>query len=391
MNKIRLGFRFIDSRIWLGGYNYLLNLCAAVKKWNDQIQPVVFCGPHIPQADQQRFQDLLGDDFVVTDVISKQALRKRRAQTLLFGRDKLAEQVFKTNQIDAVFENADFYGRNFSIPCIAWVPDFQHRHMPEMFSKWRFWKREIGIRAQFRSSTRTIMLSSDDARNDCHRFYGVPMERINVVPFAVPFGDLPEETEWRQTVAKYDLPDRYLFLPNQFWKHKNHKVVVQALELVKEQAADVVVVVPGAASNPVCVEVFKDIQTRVADSGLEQNFRLLGKIPYRDLICLLSRCTALINPSFFEGWSTTIEEAKAFGATMILSDLAVHREQVTENGWFFSPNEPQQLADLLIETQDKLKPNRPDAAQLTATSDQRMQVFVDRFVKLAEGSVKAPS
>ena len=166
---------------------------------------------------------------------------------------------------------------------------------------------------------------------------------------------------------------------------------MQALELVKEQAADVVVVVPGAASNPVCVEVFKDIQTRVADSGLEQNFRLLGKIPYRDLICLLSRCTALINPSFFEGWSTTIEEAKAFGATMILSDLAVHREQVTENGWFFSPNEPQQLADLLIETQDKLKPNRPDAAQLTATSDQRMQVFVDRFVKLAEGSVKAPS
>jgi glycosyltransferase involved in cell wall biosynthesis len=37
--------------------------------------------------------------------------------------------------------------------------------------------------------------------------------------------------------------------------------------------------------------------------------------------------TALINPSLFEGWSTTVEEAKSTGTPMILSDLGVHREQ----------------------------------------------------------------
>ncbi len=37
--------------------------------------------------------------------------------------------------------------------------------------------------------------------------------------------------------------------------------------------------------------------------------------------------TALINPSQFEGWSTTVEEAKSLGVKMLLSDLEVHKEQ----------------------------------------------------------------
>ena len=36
---------------------------------------------------------------------------------------------------------------------------------------------------------------------------------------------------------------------------------------------------------------------------------------------------ALLNPSHFEGWSTTVEEARALGVPMLLSDLDVHLEQ----------------------------------------------------------------
>ena len=38
----------------------------------------------------------------------------------------------------------------------------------------------------------------------------------------------------------------------------------------------------------------------------------LGKVPYSDLINLINQSKALINPSLFEGWSTSIEEAKNF-------------------------------------------------------------------------------
>ena len=53
---------------------------------------------------------------------------------------------------------------------------------------------------------------------------------------------------------------------------------------------------------------------------------------------------ALLNPSRFEGWSTTVEEAKAVGTPMLLSDIAVHREQAPQ-ARFFAPDDALSLAN----------------------------------------------
>ncbi len=71
-------------------------------------------------------------------------------------------------------------------------------------------------------------------------------------------------------------------------------------------------------------------------------------ISYPDLLHLIAGATALVNPSLFEGWSTTVEEAKALGTPMLLSDLAVHREQAGGRAQFFDPQNPQKLADLML-------------------------------------------
>jgi hypothetical protein len=57
---------------------------------------------------------------------------------------------------------------------------------------------------------------------------------------------------------------------------------------------------------------------------------------------------AIINPSYFEGWSTTVEEAKILDLKILLSDISVHREQNPEKAEYFSPDDPQKLADLLL-------------------------------------------
>lgn len=55
---------------------------------------------------------------------------------------------------------------------------------------------------------------------------------------------------------------------------------------------------------------------------------------------------ALLNPSRFEGWSTTVEEAKAAGTPMILSDIPVHREQAP-NARFVGQDDAPALADAI--------------------------------------------
>ena len=57
---------------------------------------------------------------------------------------------------------------------------------------------------------------------------------------------------------------------------------------------------------------------------------------------------AVINPSKSEGLSNTVEQAKALGKTVILSDILIHREQKTTNFFFFDANNYLQLADILF-------------------------------------------
>src|SRR4029079_3968968 len=89
---------------------------------------------------------------------------------------------------------------------------------------------------------------------------------------------------------------------------------------------------------------YAKLQERVARSGVKDLFRVLGIVPYRDLMGLMVHSLAVINPSLFEGWSTTVEEAKSVGKRIIVSDLPVHREQAPSGGIFFDPHNAENLA-----------------------------------------------
>jgi glycosyltransferase involved in cell wall biosynthesis len=63
----------------------------------------------------------------------------------------------------------------------------------------------------------------------------------------------------------------------------------------------------------------------------------------------MQNSVALINPSLFEGWSSSVEEAKSLGKRIILSDIPVHKEQDPPGGRFFFPDRAESLADLMQE------------------------------------------
>jgi glycosyltransferase involved in cell wall biosynthesis len=94
-------------------------------------------------------------------------------------------------------------------------------------------------------------------------------------------------------------------------------------------------------------DYFDQLMALVRQNNVEDCFRVLGIVPLPDLVALMKNSLAVINPSLFEGWSTTVEEAKLFGKTVLLSDIAVHREQRPVNGIYFDPSDPAALAQQL--------------------------------------------
>lgn len=81
------------------------------------------------------------------------------------------------------------------------------------------------------------------------------------------------------------------------------------------------------------------------------NVKFLGFIDREDQICLMDNAMAIIQPSLFEGWSTVVEDSKALNQNCIVSNIAVHKEQLGHQGYFFDPNS----ADSLIAQMIKVK------------------------------------
>lgn len=378
----RVAFTLIGGKNWTGGYNYLLNLVRALAEHaSERIQPVLFFGNDIDEQDTVPFERITGVLVFKSAVFNEANKGKRLRQALLTGCDQSAARAFSEQNIDVVFESAQFYGWRFPVRAVAWIPDFQHRYLRHLFDFKAYWKREIGFQVQVLSG-RDVMLSSEDARQDCERFYTSTKGRTHVVSFAVPVSKVVDEVTARSIADSYGLPKSFFFLPNQFWKHKNHECVIQALSLLKARGLNVVVAASGKQADPRDLTHFPRLKLLIESNGLTENFRLLGLIPHEHIPALMQCCVALINPSTFEGWSTTVEEAKVMGAPMILSSLRVHKEQ-NDRAAFFDPRSPDELADRLEKASfnigAKNMAEKRDASQLASA---RMNIFANKFADL---------
>jgi glycosyltransferase involved in cell wall biosynthesis len=379
----RLAFTYIPRRLWAGGYNYQSNLFAALSKVRPgEFAPVLFAGTGDDDADLAPFAAIPG-----VEVVRSAAFEGRAglAAALALGLDREAATEFRTHRIDAVFESARFFGWRLPYPAIAWFPDFQHRRLPQLFPAAARWRREAGFRMQI-ASGRTIMLSSESSHRDFRTFYPGAKNKVCVVRFATQPSPAFLTSNPAEIVAQYQLPEKYFYLPNQFYTHKNHQVVVDALAILAQRGFDVVVCASGSTEDRRERGHFDEVMERVRNLGLERRFLHLGMVPLSHVYALLRACTALINPSRSEGWSTTVEEAKSFGVPMILSDLDVHREQTTGTARYFGTDDPATLADHLMRVARESA--APSVRNLVPGHDDRVASFAADFATTVRHAIQ---
>ncbi|MGY4472623.1 glycosyltransferase family 4 protein [Bradyrhizobium sp. USDA 3364] len=343
---LRFAFTHISRRLWAGGYNYQRNLFAALARFlPGEFVPVVFTGKSADENELAELAAIPGVEVVRSEAFDGQP---GLAAALGLGLDREAAAAFRSARIDVVVEAARFFGWRLPIPAVAWIPDLQHRSLPQLFPRAARWRREIGFRVQI-ASGRTIMLSSESALRDFKACYPRAGNPVRVVRFATQPAAAFLNTDPSEVIATHQLPTNYFYLPNQFYRHKNHQLVVDALTILKRRGVDVVVAASGSTEDRREPGYHDLVNSEIQKRGLETHFRHLGVIPLPHVYALLRASIALLNPSRFEGWSTTVEEAKSFGVPMILSDIDVHREQTLGAARYFGVDDPDALADHLMQ------------------------------------------
>lgn len=386
---LRVAFTMIGNVSWTAGANYLENLLSVIAENSElNITPILFVGEDVDPIILERFIKYLSVPPVYTKVFNddKLMIYARLFCSYILQRDFFVENEFKQYAIDVVFQHGNWYGCYFRINTLAWIPDFQHKHLPKMFSWIKVQLRNIDCIFLSKWSTR-ILVSSEDAKNDCEYYFPKSKGRISVMPFSVKAPEFIARDSLHDVVNIYNLPKRFYYLPNQLWAHKNHIGILQGLKVLVASGSDVVIVATGNPVDNRNPKYPKMILEFILDNNLQNNFIFLGLIPHHHVFHLMRNAVAVINPSFFEGWSTSVEEAKSLGIPLLLSDIRVHKEQAGEMASYFNPNDPIDIASSLNAVWSKQDVPNIKERELAALSRYELsrKKFVKRFHSIITG------
>jgi glycosyltransferase involved in cell wall biosynthesis len=243
---------------------------------------------------------------------------------------------------------------------IGWIPDFQPFILSDLYREDELEKIRVRTLSLLACSD-TVIVSSEDSHNTLGELFPAYKNKARILSFPSNFAFLDIPSTTCGVVEKYHLPKKFVLVANQFWKHKNHLLVVKALGLLKRRGYPITCAMTGLpvdfrdTANAALSHLFQEI----AAQDLLPECRVLGYVSGGEMQQLLRSATLLIQPSLFEGWNTTVQDAKALGCPLLVSDIPIHREQAPSAEAFFDPHDPESLANAL-EGQFALLPARPD-------------------------------
>ena len=379
---LRVGFTQMGSKNWMGGYTYLKNISSVIKarcRGKVLLKLITYDDENLDHVDLSKFDQIL-------KIKKKNNLFNKFLNFIFnFSLNKIIN-----NELDTYFDanNSSLFTKNKKI--VSWIPDFQHKHLPNFFSFFGYWKRELSFKKKIFFQN-NIIVSSNDAKKDCIRFYKKNPKQIHVVRFSIFTDPKNHINKLSYLRKKYKIEKKYIYVPNQFWAHKNHNLILNSLQYIKSKNKKVYnrlpqIIFTGIPFDNRNKEYSKDVFKRIHSPVFENKLKYLGVVPLDDVYKLNANCLCLINPSFFEGWSTTVEEAKSFGTPTILSNIAVHKEQLPTS-FFFNPKKHKELSKILfhlVKKNDLFK--RKDIKVVKKENEKRDFEFSKQFFKAIKKS-----
>lgn len=346
---IRVGFWFDHGLVYAGGLNYFRNLLHAIYvAQQDDVKTILFIGKDLPATLEREFAQVT--EVVKLDLLTRGTVAWLAHRSLYrsIRSQLLVERILRKHRIDIVSHASMVERMRGDTKVISWIPDFQYLHLPQLFPGLDFDRRSAEIRAVHASSDAVILSSQDALRDFATVVHEAQPSRTYVLPFVSQTNAHDRRASLQTVLQKFKLPARYLLLPNQFWEHKNHQAAFEAVAMLKRQGIETTLVCTGWMRDP------RNPSSKPIDSlafvereGLQENVRLLGSIDYADVLSLMRGSIATLNPSFFEGWSSSVEEAKSMGKAVIVSDIPVHREQDHPQARYFDPRNSEELAAVM--------------------------------------------
>ena len=169
-------------------------------------------------------------------------------------------------------------------------------------------------------SAAALAAPSQAARSDIRRFYRVEVPVEAVLPHGV--GAQFYSLAGRPRPAGVDLPDRYILHVGARRPHKNQRVLVEALPVLRASHPDLGLVLVGQPDS----RFPDDVGDLVRTLGLSDHVRRYTHADDEMLLDLYAHAAVFAFPSLVEGFGMPVLEAMAAGLPVVASDAEAVKE-----------------------------------------------------------------
>ncbi|HBI16255.1 MAG TPA: glycosyltransferase family 1 protein [Desulfobulbaceae bacterium] len=219
------------------------------------------------------------------------------------------------------------------------IPLAHPEWVPSSFRKIKnsLWRRSVHW-------ARWVVTISAHARQELVKWFKLREDRISVIPLGVDrrWFVVPSNVDIERVNRHYGLPRCFFLFVGTLQPRKNILGLIAAHRMLpRAMRNDFPLLVIGRPGRG-------GLQTVRALAGNEdQTLRWLQYVPDTDLVPLVRRASAMVFPSFYEGFGLPILEAFAAGVPVVASNLSALPEVAGDAAWLVDPTRADALAEAM--------------------------------------------
>ena len=226
------------------------------------------------------------------------------------------------------------------IPTIVPIFDLMHRYHPEIPElNEKFKEREILYTYECEHATR-ILVDSEVGKQHVLECYGDGTSelgnKIRILPF-IPSDYIYEAEDIEE--LPYSIFPKYIFYPAQFWTHKNHTRLLQAIQKLKEKGIIINLVLVGSEQNNE-----QTVENMIEQYGIQDQVKILGYVNNLEMVYLYKHARALVMPTLLGPTNIPQLEAFVLHCPVATSRIYAIPEQVGDAALLFDPLNVEEIA-----------------------------------------------
>jgi glycosyltransferase involved in cell wall biosynthesis len=260
-------------------------------------------------------------------------------------------QLIHTDSYSSIIAGS-LLGKLHQTPTISTIHDVFTTSLTDSWTQWAK-ENNLGMtqtilgplleKIMVRMPTNVIHTISNTSKDDILRLNRSHQSNIIVIHNGIDLAEYGSYTS-SSTNKGTNCYDKYIVYIGRLVYYKNLNIVIQAFAAVTKRIPDAKLVVIGEGIKR------NDWENLTADLGLSQNIKFLGYVRHDEKLRILSRTSALVLPSLYEGFGIVLIEAFAMRKPVLVAKERPFDEIVDDevDGFLIPSNDPELWAEKII-------------------------------------------